>query len=70
MKKRCLLGSILSCFLLFPPIFADQTKGFLFIIGGGKRSESMMKRFIELAQDFQSGKILIFPMASSVPDKE
>lgn len=44
-----------------------ETKGYLFIIGGGDRPESMMRRFVELAGHFGSGKIVIFPMASSVP---
>jgi len=44
-----------------------KTRGYLFIIGGGDRPESMMRRFVELAGHFGSGKIVIFPMASSVP---
>lgn len=44
-----------------------NTQGYLFIIGGGHRSESMMKRFMELSKKFNRGKIIIFPMASSVP---
>jgi cyanophycinase len=47
--------------------YTAQPKGYLFIIGGGSRPESMMKRFIDLAHNFQSGKIIIFPMASAVP---
>jgi cyanophycinase len=43
------------------------TKGYLFIIGGGDRPESMMRRFIDLAGRFGSGKIVVFPMASSEP---
>jgi cyanophycinase len=42
-------------------------KGTLFIIGGGDRPESMMRRFVDLAGRFGSGKIVIFPMASSEP---
>ena len=43
------------------------TKGYLFIIGGGDRPESMMRRFVDLAGRFGSGKIIVFPMASSEP---
>ncbi len=43
------------------------TKGYLFIIGGGDRSASMMKRFIELADGFNNGKIIVIPMASADP---
>jgi cyanophycinase len=42
-------------------------KGYLFIIGGGDLPEAMMKRFVDLASGFGSGKIVIFTMASSVP---
>ena len=45
----------------------SETKGFLFIIGGGDRPEYMMKKYVELASQFGSGKIVIFPMASSAP---
>lgn len=45
----------------------SEVEGYLYIIGGGRRPESMMKRFVELAGKFNSGKIIIFPMASSVP---
>ena len=46
-----------------------NVEGYLFIIGGGHRSESMMKKFIELANQFNRGKIIIFPMASSAPNR-
>ncbi len=42
-------------------------KGTLFIIGGGDRPESMMRQFVDLAGRFGSGKIIVFPMASSEP---
>jgi cyanophycinase len=45
----------------------SETKGFLFIIGGGDRPEYMMKKYVELASQFGSGKIVVFPMASSTP---
>jgi len=63
------LVSLLVCFiLLFPFGLKASPKGYLFIIGGGERSERMMKRFIALSEGFRSGKIIIFPMASSVPE--
>ncbi|MFZ2054244.1 MAG: cyanophycinase [Candidatus Aminicenantales bacterium] len=46
-----------------------KTKGYLFIIGGGDRPESMMKRFVEMAERFGNGKIIVFPMASSEPEE-
>jgi len=42
-------------------------KGHLFIIGGGERDEPLMKRYVELAKGFGSGRVVIFTMASSVP---
>ena len=42
-------------------------KGTLFIIGGGDRPEKMMRQFVDLAGRFGSGKIIVFPMASSEP---
>lgn len=47
----------------------SSPKGYLFIIGGGNRPDEMMKKFVELAGRFGRGKIVIFPMASSVPDE-
>jgi len=44
-------------------------KGYLFIIGGGERDAPLMKRYIRLAAGFGTGKIVIFTMASSVPDE-
>jgi cyanophycinase len=44
-----------------------EVKGYLFIIGGGERPGSMMRRFVDLAGRFGNGKIVVFPMASSVP---
>jgi hypothetical protein len=49
--------------------FATEPKGHLFVIGGGDPPEDMMKKFIDLAHKFQSGKIIVFPMASGVPDE-
>ena len=44
-----------------------EPKGFLFIIGGGDRDETMMRRFVELAGRFGTGRIVVFPMASAEP---
>ena len=51
---------------LSPPSHSG-VKGTLFIIGGGDRPESLMRRFIDLAGKSGGGKIVIFPMASSEP---
>lgn len=44
-------------------------KGYLFIIGGGDLPDTMMKKFVDLSSGFGSGKIVIFTMASSVPQE-
>ncbi len=67
MKKTLMLFLSLHIFISLPAF--SETKGCLFIIGGGSRSETMMKKFVKLADKFNSGKIIIFPMASSVPDE-
>jgi cyanophycinase len=46
---------------------APDPKGHLFIVGGGERDEPLMKRFVELAKGFGTGRIVVFTMASSVP---
>ena len=42
-------------------------KGHLFIVGGGDRDEPLMRRYVELAKGFGTGRIVVFTMASSVP---
>jgi cyanophycinase len=44
-------------------------KGHLFIIGGGERDAPLMKRYIRLAEAHATGRIVIFTMASSVPQE-
>ncbi len=48
---------------------APGPKGHLLIIGGGERDEPLMRRFIALAKAFDAGKIVVFTMATSVPDE-
>ena len=60
---------VFSLFIVFPIFVNASPKGHLFIIGGGNRSAEMMKKFVALADGFRSGKIIILPMASSVPKK-
>lgn len=43
-------------------------KGELFIIGGGKRPPSLIKKLLETAEVSQSDYIVILPMSSEVPD--
>ncbi|MDD8019798.1 MAG: cyanophycinase [Acidobacteriota bacterium] len=58
-------------FLLAPLTIDAQNrpKGYLFIIGGGNRSEEMMEKFINLAARVNQGRIVILPMASATPEE-
>jgi len=47
----------------------ERPRGRLFIIGGGARPAAMMKRFADLASSYQTGKIVVMTMASSVPEE-
>jgi len=67
MKKTPVILALLILGLSFSAYSAP--KGHLFIIGGGDRPESMMRRFVALAQQAGRGKIVVFPMASSVPNE-
>lgn len=42
-------------------------KGHLFIVGGGDRDEPLMRRYVELAKGYGTGRFVIFTMASGVP---
>jgi cyanophycinase len=44
-------------------------KGYLFIIGGGERDAPLMKRYVQLAAGFGTGKVVVFTMASGVPQE-
>jgi cyanophycinase len=46
----------------------NQTKGSLFIIGGGKRPPSLVDELIKLSEIDKGGYIVILPMSSSEPD--
>jgi cyanophycinase len=79
LRKRQTLGSLslilfLTVLVVTPACSSKSPappgpKGHLFIIGGGERDEPLMRRFIALAQAFDTGKIVVFTMATSVPDE-
>jgi len=80
LKKRATIDfrtliAILTALVLVPacsargPAAASGPKGHLLIIGGGDRDAPLMKRYIQLAEAHDTGKIVIFTMASSVPDE-
>lgn len=43
-------------------------QGYLFIIGGGERTDHMMEKFVKLAGG-KEGKVVIFPTASAEPER-
>jgi len=59
-------------FLLVVSLFANAqnktAKGNLFIIGGGNRSDELMKQMLHTAELKPSDYIIVLPMASEVPD--
>ena len=61
---------LIALVLLSLPLGAGpDPKGYLFIMGGGDWPDGMVKRFVDLAGGFNTGKIVILPMASSVPEE-
>lgn len=76
MKKNSplVLPIVLAVVVLAPacapkPAAAPPPMGHLFIVGGGERDAPLMERFIQLAEAHDTGRIVIFTMASSVPDE-
>ena len=69
MRKSPLL--LLSLALILACAVAAQAapKGYLFIIGGGERDAPLMKRYGDLAAKFGTGKVVVFTMASGVPQE-
>ena len=68
MKKLVAL-TILCVLMLTLTAAASGPKGHLFIVGGGDRDEPLMRRFVELAKGYRDGRVVVFTMASSVPDE-
>ncbi len=65
-RTRAALAALL---LILPLCALAGPKGHLFIVGGGDWPEGMMNRFVDLAGRFGTGRIVILPMASSVPEE-
>jgi cyanophycinase len=69
MMKRLIKAAALFC-LLFPDCTNknETINGTLFIIGGGNRTDKMMKELVDLSGIRNEGYMYVLPMASSVPD--
>ncbi|RYD77988.1 MAG: cyanophycinase, partial [Sphingobacteriales bacterium] len=63
---RILLVSLFLCISVLT--IKAQSKGNLFIIGGGNRSDALMEEMLKTAGLNQSDYIIVLPMASTIPD--
>ena len=69
------MRKIPTCFLILVLILtcslAAQAgpKGYLFIIGGGERDKPLMERYVKIAAGFGTGRVVVFTMASGVPQE-
>lgn len=63
---QCIFIAVLSLFSTL--IQAQNTKGKLFIIGGGDRSDDLMKKLLSVAELGPKDYIVVLPMSSEEPD--
>ena len=71
LRFHCRSIILLSATLLAmsaPSSHSQQVKGRLVIIGGGDRTSEIMQRIVALSGGAEKARIIILPMASSVPD--
>jgi cyanophycinase len=70
MKDKLLLKSFTILSLLLTSCFvqAQNPKGKLFIIGGGDRSDDLMKQVLDVAELGKKDYIVVLPMSSEEPD--
>lgn len=68
MKLKELAFACLLALLTFTVAKAQQPKGKLFIIGGGNRSDDLIKDMVTTAGLQSSDYVIVLPMASEQPD--
>ncbi|SEN96316.1 cyanophycinase [Flavobacterium sp. CF108] len=70
MKNKLLIKSFTILSLLLTSCFvqAQNPKGKLFIIGGGDRSDDLMKQVLDVAELGKKDYIVVLPMSSEEPD--
>lgn len=70
MKNKLLIKSFTILSLLLTSCFvqAQNPKGKLFIIGGGDRSDDLMKQVLNVAELGKKDYIVVLPMSSEEPD--
>ena len=66
--RKLLFLFVIVFMVIFLSSCSSQRKGHLFIIGSG-RPEGIVRKFVEQAENVNSGKIVIFPMSSSEPEE-
>jgi len=66
--KKLFLSLLLVGFSLLVNAQSKPAKGNLFIIGGGNRSDALMKEMLNTANLTASDYIIVLPMASEIPD--
>jgi cyanophycinase len=59
---------VLFCVLTFQSIGQQNAKGSLFIIGGGEKSDALIKQMVDNAHLTAEDYIIVLPMASAQPD--
>lgn len=64
-----IIVSALVLGLLVSSVLPAADKGSLLIIGGGDRPDGLTEKFVALSRGFGAGKIVIFTMASGVPEE-
>ena len=65
MTKRLVWVALISLAIAHPAL--AEAKGTLFIIGGGDRPESMMRRYAALVHASGAGKVIVLPNAGAEP---
>ena len=65
MIKRLVWVALISLAIAHPAL--AEAKGTLFIIGGGDRPESMMRRYAALVHASGAGKVIVLPNAGAEP---
>ena len=66
--KKIILSLLFAGVFLFVNAQNKAAKGNLFIIGGGNRSDALMKEMLNTANFAANDYIVVLPMASEIPD--
>jgi cyanophycinase len=66
--KKLFLSLLFAVFCVLVNAQSKPAKGNLFIIGGGNRSDALMKEMLNTAALKANDYIIILPMASEIPD--